>query len=61
MERLDYKIEIYKDSCDKNQCPVERQIKRLMLALKEPALSKFRAHRHDYGKTSDGMIEHLKD
>ncbi|RKF63768.1 hypothetical protein GcC1_136019, partial [Golovinomyces cichoracearum] len=32
-----------------------------MLALKEPALSEFRTHRHDVGMTFEGMIKHLRE
>ncbi|POS81921.1 hypothetical protein EPUL_005477 [Erysiphe pulchra] len=52
-DSLDYKIEMYKDICDINQCPTDCRINGLMLALREPALSKFRAHRHDPGMNFD--------
>lgn len=53
-------MEMYKDICDINQCPVDCRMNGLMLALKEPALSEFRNHRNDEGMTFDGMIEHFR-
>ncbi|RKF79249.1 hypothetical protein GcC1_048037 [Golovinomyces cichoracearum] len=54
-------MDMYKDICDINQCLVNRRIDGLMLALKEPALSEFRAHRYDIGMTFEGMINHLRE
>ncbi|KAI6246155.1 hypothetical protein HI914_05817 [Erysiphe necator] len=44
-DSLDYKMEMYKDICDINQCPLDRE---------------FRAHRHDVGMTFEGMINHFR-
>ncbi|RKF81370.1 hypothetical protein GcM3_036030 [Golovinomyces cichoracearum] len=52
-------MDMYKDICDINQCPLDHRIDGLMLALKEPALSEFRSHRHDSGMTFESMINHL--
>ncbi|TQS36461.1 hypothetical protein Golomagni_03094, partial [Golovinomyces magnicellulatus] len=59
-DSLDYTMDMCKDICDINQCPVDHRIDGLMLALEEPALSEFRAHRHDVGMTFEGMINHLR-
>ncbi|KHJ30037.1 hypothetical protein EV44_g3186 [Erysiphe necator] len=59
-DSLDYKMDMYKDICDINQCPLDRRMDGLILALKEPALGEFRAHRHDVGMTFDGMINHFR-
>ena len=59
-DSLDYKLDMYKDICDINQCPIDRRMDGLMLALREPALSQFRAHRHDVGMTFEGMINHFR-
>ncbi|KHJ33303.1 hypothetical protein EV44_g1317 [Erysiphe necator] len=59
-DSLDYKMEMYKDICDINQCPLDRRMDGLILALKEPALGEFRAHRHDVGMTFEGMINHFR-
>ncbi|TQS37253.1 hypothetical protein Golomagni_02279 [Golovinomyces magnicellulatus] len=58
-DSLDYKIENFKEICNINQSSVDCRINGLSLALKEPALSEFRAHRHDSGMTFDGMIRHF--
>ncbi|RKF78551.1 hypothetical protein GcM1_210025 [Golovinomyces cichoracearum] len=59
-DSLDYKIEICKDICDMSQCPTDRRMDGFILALEEPALSEFRAHRHKIGMIFEVMVEHLR-
>ncbi|RKF55033.1 hypothetical protein GcC1_206043 [Golovinomyces cichoracearum] len=54
-------MDIHKDLCDMNQFPVDRQIDILVLALKEPVLSEFKAYPYDIGTTFEGMINHLEN
>ncbi|RKF79302.1 hypothetical protein GcM3_056019 [Golovinomyces cichoracearum] len=51
----------FTDLCDMNQLPIDRRIDRLVLALKEPVLSEFRAYPYDIGTTFEGMINHLEN